>query len=207
MSQSLPQDLVIVEDKVPYCDTRVAAKKLGIKHGPFMTNTITKYQEQVEAKCGPVHFKNGPKENGNTGGDMPRYALLTEVQTNAYLGLVRNTPQSVELKIDLAVAFDKAKKIIDQLLNEQPETIIRQHTVLDFWALAQNPQIRRQKIETNEDVMLSLRKETECLKYIEQRCNPELSRRRGRRKTPHVVTTECQAQTTQLMLSFGQDIA
>lgn len=78
---------------------------------------------------------------------------------------------------------------------------------LDFWTLARDPQLRRQKIETNEDVMLSLRKETECLKYIEQRCNPELSRRRGRRNTPRVVTTECQIQTTQLMLSFDQDIA
>ena len=139
MKNSLPQDLVIVEDRVPYCDTRIAAKKLDIKHGPFMTNTIIKYQEQVEAKCGPVHFKNGPKENGNTGGDMPRYAHLTELQTNAYLGLVRNTPQSVELKIDLAVAFDKAKKIIDQLLNEQPGTVIKQQTIVDFWTFARNP--------------------------------------------------------------------
>lgn len=207
MENSLPQDLVIVEDKVPYCDTRIAAKKLGIKHGPFMTNTILKYQEQVEAKCGQIHFKNEVGYRPQGGGNPERYALLTEVQTNAYLGLVRNTDQSVELKIDLAVAFDQAKKIIDQLLNEQSETIIRQHTVLDFWTLAQNPQIRRQKIEMNEDVMLSLRKETECLKYIEQRCNPELSRRRGRRNTPRVVTTECPIQTTQLMLSFDQDIA
>lgn len=208
MENSLPQDLVIVENKVAYCDTRVAAKKLGIKHGPFMTNTILKYQEQVEAKCGLVHFKNeAVKTEGGRGIKYQKYALLTEVQTNAYLGLVRNTDQSVELKIDLAVAFDQAKKIIDQLLNEQSETIIRQHTVLDFWTLAQNPQIRRQKIETNEDVMLSLRKETECLKYIEQRCNPELSRRRGRRNTPRVVTTECPVQTTQMMLSFDQDIA
>ena len=86
-------------------------------------------------------------------------------------------------------------------------TYIPEGTQLDFWTLAQNPQLRRQKIETNEDVMLSLRKETECLKYIEQRCNPELSRRRGRRNTPRVVTTECPIQTTQLMLSFDQDIA
>lgn len=89
----------------------------------------------------------------------------------------------------------------------ESELKVSQGTQLDFWTLAQNPQIRRQKIEMNEDVMLSLRKETECLKYIEQRCNPELSRRRGRRNTPRVVTTESPVQTTQLMLSFGQDIA
>lgn len=208
MENSLPQDLVIVEDKVPYCDTRVAANKLGIQHGPFMTNTILKYQEQVEAKCGLVHFKNeAVKTEGGRGIKYQKYALLTEVQTNAYLGLVRNTDQSVDLKIDLAVAFDKAKKIIDQLIDEWSETIIRQHTVLDFWTLAQNPQLRRQKIETNEDVMLSLRKETECLKYIESVYNPELSRRRGRRNTPRVVTTKYQIQTEQLMLSFGEDIA
>lgn len=89
----------------------------------------------------------------------------------------------------------------------EAELGVAQGIELDFWTLAQNPQIRRQKIETNEDIMLALRKETECLKYIEQRCNPELSRRRGRRNTPRVVTTECPIQTTQLMLSFDQDIA
>lgn len=99
--------------------------------------------------------------------------------------------------------------VVDVILPSIRKTgsYIPEGTQLDFWTLAQNPQLRRQKIETNEDVMLSLRKETECLKYIEQRCNPELSRRRGRRNTPRVVTTECPVQTTQMMLSFDQDIA
>lgn len=108
--------LVLVENNVPYTTTRIMAEKLDIQHGPFMTNTVLKYQQQVEAKCGIIHFENG-KIQGR--GRPERYARLTELQTNAYLGLVKNTPQSVELKIDLAVAFDKAKKIIEALLNQQ----------------------------------------------------------------------------------------
>src|SRR5262245_18317389 len=169
-----------------------------------MTNTILKYQEQVEAKCGIIHFKNGEIKGR---GQPEKYALLTELQTNAYLGLVRNTPQSVGLKIDLAVAFDDAKKIIAQLLIEHTEPIIKQYTILDFWTIARDPQIRRHKIEHNEDAMLSLRKETDCLKYIESIENPELSRRRGRRGTPRVVTTQYQIQAEQLMLSFDGDVA
>lgn len=185
MSQSLPQDLVIVEDKVPYCDTRVAAKKLGIKHGPFMTNTIMKYQEQVEAKCGQIHFKNEVGYRQQGGGNPERYAHLTELQTNAYLGLVRNTPQSVELKIDLAVAFDKAKKIIGQLLNEQSETIIRQQfQELDPIETAKNPQLLRQAVEQMEDIALAAAKKAQLFKLLEQHYYPSQYKPRGKRNLP-----------------------
>ena len=53
---------------------------------------------------------------------------------------------------------------------------------------SKNPQLRRQKIELNEDIMLSLRKETNCLKYIEEQENPELVFTRGKRRTPRVIT-------------------
>lgn len=204
MENSLPQDLVIVEDKVPYCDTRVAANKLGIKHGPFMTNTIMKYQEQVEAKCGLVHFKNeAVKTEGGRGIKYQRYALLTEVQTNAYLGLVRNTDQSVELKIDLAVAFDQAKKIIDQLLNEQSETVIRQHTVLDPIETAQNPQLLRQAVEQLEDIALAAAKKAQLFKLLEQHYYPSQYRPRGKRNLPQAKPVIWnRLQVTQMTIIF-----
>jgi hypothetical protein len=204
LENSLPQDLVIVEDKVPYCDTRVAANKLGIKHGPFMTNTIMKYQEQVEAKCGLVHFKNeAVKTEGGRGIKYQRYALLTEVQTNAYLGLVRNTDQSVELKIDLAVAFDQAKKIIDQLLNEQSETVIRQHTVLDPIETAQNPQLLRQAVEQLEDIALAAAKKAQLFKLLEQHYYPSQYRPRGKRNLPQAKPVIWnRLQVTQMTIIF-----
>lgn len=128
--------------------------------------------------------------------------MLDERQSLILAGSLKKGVEADEWHDRLVDAFLDARNRIREL-----EQTIPQGTQLDFWTLAQNPQIRRQKIEMNEDVMLSLRKETECLKYIEQRCNPELSRRRGRRNTPRVVTTECPVQTTQMMLSFDQDIA
>lgn len=195
-------ELVLIEDNVPYSNTLIVADKLGVQHGPFMANTVLKYQEQVEAKCGQVHFKNRVGHRPQGGGNPERYALLTELQTNAYLGLVRNTPQSVELKIDFAVAFDGAKKIIDQLINQKS----LQGKELDFWTILRNPQLRRQKIELNEDIMLSLRKETACLKYIEEKENPELVFTRGKRRTPRVITISNGVQVVQLQLCFENRI-
>ncbi len=113
-------DLIIIENNVPLADSRKIAEELGIDHRSFF-RLILDYQEAVEQECGAVRFKNAPKKNGNKGGDTPRYAMLTEVQTNAYLSLARNTPQAVRLKIKLAKAFDDAKKIIAELLNKQQQ--------------------------------------------------------------------------------------
>jgi hypothetical protein len=169
-----------------------------------MTNTIMKYQEQVEAKCGLVHFKNeAVKTEGGRGIKYQRYALLTEVQTNAYLGLVRNTDQSVELKIDLAVAFDQAKKIIDQLLNEQSETVIRQHTVLDPIETAQNPQLLRQAVEQLEDIALAAAKKAQLFKLLEQHYYPSQYRPRGKRNLPQAKPVIWnRLQVTQMTIIF-----
>lgn len=202
-NQQTNSDLVVIEGNVPYSNSLIVAEKLGVQHGPLMTNTVLKYQKEVEAKCGLVHFKNGAvKTPTSRGTKYQRYAQLTELQTNAYLGLVRNTPQSVELKIDFAVAFDDAKKIIDQLLNQQPQ----QGERLDFWTILKDPQLRRQKIELNEDIMLSLRKETDCLKYIEEQENPELVFTRGKRRTPKVITISNGIEVIQLQLCFDNRI-
>lgn len=117
-------ELIIIENNAPLADSRVVAEELGVQHGPFMTNIILKYQKEVEAECGVVHFKNGKPLQGSSGGRPERYALLTEVQANAYLSLARNTSKAVTLKIKLAKAFDDAKKIIAELLKQQTSSAL-----------------------------------------------------------------------------------
>lgn len=203
MHKSLPQDLVIVEvNGENRLDSRVLAAHLGYEHETVVRN-IKRHQERLEAKS-ILRQNVGKTTSDSRGRGRPvSYYMLDERQCLILAGSLKKGIEADEWHDRLVDAFLAARNRIKELEDQ----IIIQGTQLDFWTLAQNPQLRRQKIETNEDVMLSLRKETECLKYIEQRCNPELSRRRGRRQTPRVVTTECQVQTTQLLLSFDQDIA
>ena len=202
MENSLPQDLVIVEvDGENRIDSRVLATQLNYDH-KIISQSIRRHKERLEAKSSLLHFE-AVKQRESRGATREVYYMLDERQSLILAGSLKKGVEADEWHDRLVDAFLDARNRIRELENEP---IIR-GIQLDFWTLAQNPQLRRQKIETNEDVMLSLRKETECLKYIEQRCNPELSRRRGRRNTPRVVTTECPIQTTQLMLSFDQDIA
>lgn len=181
-------------------DSRVLATQLNYDH-KVVLQSIRRHKNRLEAKSVLLHNEAKPSK-GSSGGRPETFYMLDERQSLILAGSLKKGVEADEWHDRLVDAFIDARNRIKEL-----EQTIVQGTQLDFWTLAQNPQIRRQKIETNEDVMLSLRKETECLKYIEQRCNPELSRRRGRRNTPRVVTTECPVQTTQLLLSFDQDIA
>lgn len=88
----------------------------------------------------------------------------------------------------------------------EAELTIAQGNTIDFWTVAKNPQLRRQKIELNEDIMLSLRKETNCLKYIEEQENPELVFTRGKRRTPRVITISNGVRVVQLQLCFEHRI-
>ncbi len=42
--------------------------------------TIKNYQSQAEQAFGALRFQIGARNNGNTGGEQPKYALLTEDQ-------------------------------------------------------------------------------------------------------------------------------
>lgn len=202
MENSLPQDLVVVEvNGENRIDSRVLATQLNYEH-KIVLQSIRRHKDRLEAKS--VLLQNEAKPvKGSSGGRPETFYMLDERQSLILAGSLKKGVEADEWHDRLVDAFIAARNRIKELEDQ----IITQGIQLDFWTLAQNPQLRRQKIETNEDVMLSLRKETECLKYIESVYNPELSRRRGRRNTPRVVTTECQVQARQLMLLFGQDIA
>jgi hypothetical protein len=202
LENSLPQDLVVVEvNGENRIDSRVLATQLNYEH-KIVLQSIRRHKDRLEAKS--VLLQNEAKPvKGSSGGRPETFYMLDERQSLILAGSLKKGVEADEWHDRLVDAFIAARNRIKELEDQ----IITQGIQLDFWTLAQNPQLRRQKIETNEDVMLSLRKETECLKYIESVYNPELSRRRGRRNTPRVVTTECQVQARQLMLLFGQDIA
>ena len=197
MFDSISQSLVVIENNVPLADSRIVAEKLDIQHGPFMTNTVLKYQGQVEAKCGIIHFENGEIKGR---GRPERYARLTELQTNAYLGLVKNTPQSVELKIDLAVAFDEAKRIIAnsqvQVTNNQPQ---------DVFETLRDAKLLRSTIEDLEDKALSLKKTLQFLKTGEEMLFPSQMHTRGKRKAPPVklFRTKSGEVVEQMLLLFA----
>jgi len=175
MFDSVSQSLVAIENNVPLADSRIVAEKPDIQHGPFMTNTVLKYQGQVEAKCGLIHFENGAVKTATSRSTKyQRYARLTELQTNAYLGLVKNTPQSVELKIDLAVAFDEAKRIIANLQ-------VTDNQLQDVFETLRDAKLLRSTIEDLEDKALSLRKTLQFLKIGEEMMFPGQSKTRGKR--------------------------
>lgn len=109
-------ELVVIQHDIPLADSRIVADQLGVEHGPFMTNIILKYQDEVEQDFGQLHFQNGVVNGHNGGGNPERYALLTEEQTNVYMSYARNTEQARSCKRKLVKAFSDAKKIIAQLL-------------------------------------------------------------------------------------------
>lgn len=111
-------DLIIIENNVPLADSRIVAEELGVQHSDFFQNIIIKYQEEVEEDFGILRFQNGVK-SGPQRGLQPRYALLTEDQTNCYMSYSRNTEQARACKRKLVKAFSDAKKIIVQLIANQ----------------------------------------------------------------------------------------
>jgi hypothetical protein len=70
-----------------------------------------------------VRFENAKPPRGSSGGRPQRYALLTEDQANCYMAFAKNTPQARACKIMLVKAFSDAKKIIAELLKQQPSAI------------------------------------------------------------------------------------
>jgi phage regulator Rha-like protein len=98
-------------------DSRLIAERLGIEHINFM-ETIGDYQTQIDQAFGVVRFETEKPPRGSRGGRPQRYALLTEDQATFLMTLSRNTPEVVQCKIDLVVAFSKAK---DLLANRKPD--------------------------------------------------------------------------------------
>jgi phage regulator Rha-like protein len=100
-------------DGVLVVDSRLIAERLGIEHESFL-KTIDTHKASIEEAFGSFRFEIGAKEflrkDGQKGASQFKYALLTEEQATALMTLSRNTPQVVELKINLVRAFSEARK-------------------------------------------------------------------------------------------------
>ena len=81
-------------------DSRIIAKGLGIAHKSMMEN-IRKYSCQL-TELGHLPFETAP--------DSSTFSLLNEDQAIFALTLSRNTPRVVKCKLDLVVAFKKARE-------------------------------------------------------------------------------------------------
>jgi hypothetical protein len=75
---------------------------------------ITRYQQEIEEDFGKLRFQIAVK-SGPQRGEMPRYVLLTEDQTYAYMSYSQNTPQARQCKRLLVKAFAEARNHLAEL--------------------------------------------------------------------------------------------
>lgn len=123
-------------------DSRLIAVRLGIKHKNFIA-TIDKHKSTIEQAFGTVLFQTEPRKDGNTGGDQPRYCLLTEDQSTFVMTLSRNSPEVIQCKVDLVKAFSKAKHELNtRSRTPQPS----QASMVGYWAERQRLFIQRTTI-------------------------------------------------------------
>ncbi|TAF99292.1 MAG: transcriptional regulator [Cytophagia bacterium] len=96
-------------------DSRIIAKGLNIKHRNLI-ETINKYKNELE-QLGILPF-----ETEVLGVGQPqKFYFLNELQCNFVVTLSRNTPEVVQFKLALVIAFDNAKKevkLLEEVINE-----------------------------------------------------------------------------------------
>jgi len=101
-------------------DSRVLADKLGVDHKASI-QLIDKYADQLK-RFGPLPFEMGKGKRLPQGGNAKatRYALLNRSQAELLLTFSRNTPEAIELKIQLIAAFDHARESLESNGNYIP---------------------------------------------------------------------------------------
>lgn len=102
-------------------DSRLIAESMGIQHKTF-ARTIERYKESVESNFGRLIGEDADAETP-TGGQCKRFShyLLNEDQATFLMTLSRNTPQVIQCKLNLVKAFSDAKKLIESLIQTQPQ--------------------------------------------------------------------------------------
>lgn len=113
-------------DGVMVVDSRLIATQLGIQHKNFL-GTIEKYNPKMASNqdMGPAAFETRLVKRLQGGTYEERWAWLTELQATFVMTLSRNTEQVVNCKLALAVAFDKAKQVIKDVIPAQSQEIER----------------------------------------------------------------------------------
>jgi phage regulator Rha-like protein len=108
-----------VQDRngVLVADSRLIALELGIQHKNFLA-TIEKYNPVMASnpEMQPVAFEARVVKRPQGGTYEERMAWLNEAQATFIMTLSRNTEQVVKCKLALSIAFDKAKKVIQETI-------------------------------------------------------------------------------------------
>ena len=103
-------------------DSRLIAQELGVNHGDWMRNIVTKYKTQAEQAFGILRFENGEIKGR---GQPEKFCYLTEEQATFLMTLSRNTPEVVRCKIILVDQFSQAKKaLLNQGYYQVPHTSV-----------------------------------------------------------------------------------
>lgn len=107
-------------------DSRLVAAELGIQHKNFL-GTIEKYNPLMASNpdMGAVAFETREFQTKQGNVSVERWAWLTELQATFIMTLSRNTEQVVNCKLALAIAFDKAKRVIKEIIPAQSQEIER----------------------------------------------------------------------------------
>ena len=107
-------------------DSRLIAEELGIQHKNFLA-TIEKYNLKMasDPEMGTVAFETREFKTRQGNVSTERWAWLTEPQATFIMTLSRNTEQVVNCKLALSIAFDKAKRLINEAISTQFQELER----------------------------------------------------------------------------------
>lgn len=102
-------DLIVVsvngENRI---DSRLIAKRMGLDTSNFL-ELLRKYQSELE-ELGQLPFQTEVGHRRQGGGNPTKYAMLNEDQIVFAITLSRNTPEVVQAKLAITIAFSKARK-------------------------------------------------------------------------------------------------
>lgn len=98
-------------DGILVVDSRLIALELGIKHSDWYQNILKKYQKEAEQAFSLL--RDGTSTE-TTIGRPEKFVFLTEEQATFYMTLSRNTPDVVNLKVELVKKFFQARQLLQQ---------------------------------------------------------------------------------------------
>jgi phage regulator Rha-like protein len=102
-------------------DSRLIAEELGIEHASLI-KTIKKHIERLGRKK-PVRFEIDVVKRPQGGTYEVSYCYLNEYQATLLMTFSRNTEQVLNCKEKLVDGFEKAKKIIKEVIPQQSDRI------------------------------------------------------------------------------------
>lgn len=93
-------------------DSRLIAKKLGVRHRGWYQNILLKYQNETEQAFGRLHLGGTTIINSFGPVNQLKFTLLTEDQAIFLMTLTRNTPEVVACKAAFVKSVSAAKRML-----------------------------------------------------------------------------------------------